>query len=249
MLIRESPYDIVLSILILVIFSFNALISYSKGGIILMAIGWLSWLFYILLQISLTKKTKLVAIFLLMMIVLFVRDDGRLLQYRDSITTLLNFKFGNIKPEDNNAIRERLGYFTATKEIFFTSPLLGVGYSGFYDAVTRTKAYAKGLTPKEDANANSHPHNTFLYYIAVNGILGALLSVFFFFFMISLIIRHMRDYNTFGKIFGSLLILSLFLVGSTTIWLFNGPIPILIFTILLHHQLIKKGMLPKNNYS
>ena len=104
-----------------------------------------------------------------------------------------------------NAIKSRTQYLFSTIDIMLEHPLFGVGYAGFYDAVTRTDAYQGRWGCREDSTSgregSSNPHNTFLYYASANGIPGLFISLFLFWSLMLVFWRYFARHGRKGVVF------------------------------------------------
>lgn len=119
----------------------------------------------------------------------------------------------------------RANYFIGVAEIIMEHPL-GVGYSGFYDAMTATEIYKSGHANEEDS-LEANPHSSFLYYTSAGGLIGGILSVALF----MLLLRSMRlglssTFGLPGGILFALLAASFLLIGLTVPYMFNSIIMI-----------------------
>jgi hypothetical protein len=72
----------------------------------------------------------------------------------------------------------RLAYVTGTAEILSKYPL-GVGYSGFFDAMTATDIYRSGQANREDS-LEANPHASFLWYATAGGVPGGAMALLVF---------------------------------------------------------------------
>lgn len=85
------------------------------------------------------------------------------------------------KGESNN---QRLAYLYGTIEILSKHPF-GVGYSGFYDAMTSTKTYRSPDAPVESSASEANPHATFLWYASAGGVPGLIMAVMVFIMLLN----------------------------------------------------------------
>jgi hypothetical protein len=82
-----------------------------------------------------------------------------------------------------------------TLEIVLRYPL-GVGYSGFYDAMSATDIYRFGRANAEESVADANPHATFLWYSTAGGLPGGILSIIVFVALLNDLRRGLN--STFG---------------------------------------------------
>lgn len=119
--------------------------------------------------------------------------------------------------------QSRMSYFFGVAEIVALNPL-GVGYSGFYDAMRATAVYNAGEAA-EESSLDANPHSGFLYYASAGGVIGGGLSLALFL----LLLRNMRiglvsSIGSPGKILFNLIALPYLLIGLTVPYIFNSII-------------------------
>jgi O-antigen ligase len=103
-----------------------------------------------------------------------------------------------LQPEGNTSAGTRDVFYRLAVEVFWRSPLLGVGWGGF--------PAAAGLT---DVSGN-YPHNLVLELLAETGVIGTLAFVIFVGFVLHGFIRDQGDMTDKNTVF------ALFLVGFAT---------------------------------
>jgi O-antigen ligase len=181
--LSSKKIDKLLIILFILINVFLLMISYSKLGAMMGALGILGFIF-IQFRGSILKmvKERLIPLFVIISLFLFwllASSTGE--EIRNAATTIYVHKLGE---GGSNAFdsgdKERLYYYFAVWEIFTSNPLFGVGYNGFLAAIESTDAHSSGEMSEEDSEVNANPHNAFLYYISANGILGWVVVIFLF---------------------------------------------------------------------
>jgi O-antigen ligase len=180
MAVREKRSDAWLAAVALVLCFFATAISYSKTAILICSFGLTAWL-ALYFRSLLRLRTAWIALGLLMVggcVALTTKE-----RFSESVTAVkrtIEIKFTNLDITDKYSLGARFQYFFGVKEIVEENPLLGVGYSGFYDAITQTQTYRSGVMVDEDPEAGtqgqSNPHNTFLLYASANGVPGFLLA-------------------------------------------------------------------------
>jgi len=120
--------------------------------------------------------------------------------------------------------RQRMMYLYGTMEILEEYPL-GVGYSGFFDAWTRTKAFQSPEASDELSPTEANPHSTFLWYATAGGVPGVVLSLGLFFSLIGLLWYGLRMvFGRGGVILFSLLAASYLVMGLTVPYLYSNHI-------------------------
>ena len=119
---------------------------------------------------------------------------------------------------------QRWSYVMGTIEILIKHPL-GVGYSGFYDAIMDTRIYSSSEASVENDIVTTNPHASFLWYMTAGGIPGGILF-FGALFSILNMMRHglMRSMGGAGAVFFTLVLAPYVLIGSTVSYLFNSLI-------------------------
>lgn len=119
---------------------------------------------------------------------------------------------------------QRASYFIGTVEIIAKHPF-GVGYSGFYDAMTATDVYRSDKAAQEASPAEANPHATFLWYTTTGGVIGGMLAVILFLLLLrSMRIGLIRSFERSGRILFYLIVGPMFLIGMTVPYLYNSTI-------------------------
>lgn len=181
MLIRKTSFDVTVALATGLVGVFASTVSYSRTSMLMSVAGLGAWAAVI--SYGCSKHTRRWQGAMLMASVvgisLFVGMTNVGANYRDSLGEILFRKVSGESSAEQSAT-ERAMYIVATAEIVSRHPL-GVSYSGFYDAVTATRAYDSGrMTPEDEQSGldgRSNPHNSVLYYASANGVVGLVLAV------------------------------------------------------------------------
>ena len=216
------------SIVTALICSFGCGISFSRIGWIIGALGVGAW-FYVLVFAKPSDRTARVRmkrkrrVWLPLLLLTFglafclpvVQENFAWIQ------SLIQQKDW-VKSESND---NRSTYFIGVTEIVAKHPL-GVGYSGFYDAITATDAY-RTVGAAEETSLDANPHSGFLYYISAGGIIGGLLATTLFILLLrSLRLGLLSAFGTSGGVLFALVAVPFLLIGLTVPYIYNSIIVI-----------------------
>lgn len=136
------------------------------------------------------------------------------------IQDLIQQKLSSV--EDSNAAR--WAYVTGTVEILSQRPF-GVGYSGFFDAMTATDIYRSGEAAEEESLVDANPHATFLWYTAAGGIPGGLMTLGVFVMLLnSMRFGLVWSMGRPGLVLFMLVALPFLVMGLTVPYLLNSMI-------------------------
>jgi hypothetical protein len=217
----------VLAVLATFVFTFGCAISYSRIGWFAGGLGLAAWGYVLLLARPRERadgrrlrRMRLVLVPLLVVLVMSVLSSPLGQQGFEWIQTLAEQKFSG----ENEGDSHRLAYVTGTAEIVSRNPF-GVGYSGFFDAMTATDTYRSGMAAQEESVLDANPHATFLWYTTSGGIPGCLMALMLF----AMLLNSMRV-GLVGAIGGPgwvlfvLLALPFGVLGLTIPYLFNSII-------------------------
>jgi hypothetical protein len=161
------------------LFLFGCALSYSRIGWFAGGLGLAAWGYVLLLARPRTRseRSRLTTIRLVLVPTLAVAlavvltsplgQEG--IQW---ILTLADQKLNTETESDTN----RWAYVLGTIEIMSRNPL-GVGYSGFFDAMTSTDTYRSGMALEEVSVTDANPHASLLWYASAGGIPAAVMAV------------------------------------------------------------------------
>jgi O-antigen ligase len=189
--------------------------------------GWLAVILGTTLQRQ-TKQRGLVigAVAVLLVIGLSATPLGE--QYVESVREFTDRKFRGIDVHDAHSVGTRYQYFWGVLDIFMAHPLVGVGYTGFYDAVILTPTYLSGFMADEgvglEAQRLANPHNAFLYYIAGNGVMGLVLGPLIFLQFVLVLRKSLWHHGTHGTILWVCIVTAYFVNAMTLPTLFNTEV-------------------------
>lgn len=149
-------------------------LSYSKTSMVIGLTGILTWLMVLGFSPKKWIFSRRGLVVAAVGLFLALGPTGQIRTMYESLVRSIETKFYKVTDLNvNTSVANRLGYYFASAEILASYPVFGVGYSGFYPAVVQTRSFKAGLI-EEDAAAGkrANPHNSFLYYIVANGLLG-----------------------------------------------------------------------------
>lgn len=176
----------VLMIIASSVFLFGTAISYSRIGWFAAVFGCIAWLYVLTLakpryfeQLKALRRSRrfFLPVFAFSLVSIFFLLDGyRIIEW---IIALLEQKFGNASQIGQGDLY-RWAYVMGTLEILAHSPL-GVGYSGFFDAMTNTEIYRSGVASPE-VGYEANPHASFLWFATAVGVPGFFMGMVIFCF-------------------------------------------------------------------
>ncbi len=206
---------------------FACTISYSRIGWFIGATGILLWVYILFIakansqrSVMSIKKARrtLVPLVIVLSVAFLISPIGE--KTFDWIKELAVTKLE--QQGESNSIR--WAYAIGTLEILSKYPL-GVGYSGFYDAMTQTDIYKSGRAAEEVSITEANPHASVLWYATAGGIPGLIVATITF----TLLLNTMRvglkaEFKTAGLI-SFILISSCYIVIAFTVpYIFNSII-------------------------
>jgi hypothetical protein len=125
---------------------------------------------------------------------------------------------------ENEGDTYRWAYVTGTAEIVARNPF-GVGYSGFFDAMTATDTYRSGMAAEEESVLDANPHATFLWYTSSGGIPGCLMALMLFVMLLnSMRLGLVHAIGRPGLVLFLLVAFPFLVIGLTVPYLFNSII-------------------------
>jgi O-antigen ligase len=177
---RRTRWDAPVALFCAVISVTACAISFSKTAILIGLCGIIAWSFVLGHAIG-QRRGRLRSLLLVVSVVGgvsvtldFVSRAG----FTEEIVRSVGGKFLDFDLRQKYSGGDRYLYFVAVGEVVVANPFVGVSYSGFYDAIVGTHAYETGEMADEDPDperrAVANPHNSYLYYIAANGVPGLL---------------------------------------------------------------------------
>lgn len=171
------------------VFVFGCGISYSRIGWFAGALGLIAWA-YILIAARpreraeklRLRKTRWVWVPLLAISLVVFQTTSLAQKNLQLIQTLVEQKISQTSTFEGSNL-QRAYYFIGVAQILMKHPL-GVGYSGFFDAMMVTDAYRSGKSAIE-VGYSANPHSAFLYYASAGGIPGAVMVIAVFIMMLN----------------------------------------------------------------
>jgi len=227
MLIRKTRLDAVVAVIVSLVGIFGASISYSKTAMLLAAVGVAAWVAVILAAMTGRQTRRLGAGLLALVLIIAVgissTTAGR--SYAETFKEFIRYKFYSLDYRENTSVESRGLYFFSVAEIVAQHPLTGVGYSGFYEAVTQTVTYRSGGAVEETASRTANPHNAFLYYASANGLPGLVVVVVLFLLFVDVLRRSLLPYyGNAGRVVWVCLSVAYFIHGNTLPTLYNTEV-------------------------
>lgn len=202
-----------------------ASISYSKLSMLMAGAGSVAWLSIVIRNLTMRQSRRVIIAMLLLLATAAIVKRDALAAYAKGVDAFIYYKFRNL---DHQSIGTRAQYFLITAEIVWAHPLLGVGYGGFYDAATSTRAYRSERSLKEDAEAGArgeaNPHSSFLYYASANGVPGIGLVAATMLTVFTVFARRLLRRGMTGRALWLCLVFGYLIFGLTLPSLFNTSI-------------------------
>jgi len=214
------------AIIATVIFAFGCGISYSRIGWFCSVMGLFAWV-YILIAARprepeeklRLKGTRRVWVPLLVVGLATFFASPPMQEGLHWIEILVEQKVTNEGEGDLG----REAYVQGVAEILLKYPL-GVGYSGFFDAMRATAVYGSGRANEEDS-LEANPHAAFLWYASAGGIPGGFMAIAVFLMLLNSLRVGLRSaMGRTGSVFFALAGLSFLLIGLTVTYLLNSII-------------------------
>lgn len=229
MVIRQRRADSVIAIITAAIGLCGAAISYSKLSMLMGLCGLIAWCAVAISQFGSRRSFHIGSLLAGLAIAVFIGLSQTAAgdEILNSLDKFIGRKVFGVVTVDAS-IQARYGYFPAVMEILANHPICGVGYSGFYDAVTATSLYNTTEMGEEDPEAaalgQSNPHNAFLYYTSANGAPGLVLTIMLFVWFLSALRRSLLPYSAVGVSVWVCLSTAYFINGMTLPTLFNTEV-------------------------
>lgn len=228
MLIHKRRADALIATAVALVGCFAASISYSRLSMLMASCGLAAWA-AVIVSTSTGRRSRRLGFGLLafvLTILLGISSTSLGQEYVISVSRFINNKFAVIDVE-NQDLTARYNYFWGVLEIFAEHPIVGVSYSGFYSAITVTRAYHSGSIGEEVGGPNqkgANPHNSFLYYIAANGSVGLVLVSMLFVSFLRILYRNFLPYGTPGLVLWVCFALAYFVNAMTLPTLFSTEV-------------------------
>lgn len=224
---NPRPIPRALAIAATAVFTFGCAISFSRIAWFAGGCGLLTWAYILFLarppektQRRIMQKTRLVLVPVIVtgLVALFNSPLGE--QGFEWISTLVEQKASVHEESDDT----RFAYVLGTAEIVLRYPL-GVGYSGFYDAMTDTDVYRSGVAAEEESPIMANPHAGLLWYMTAGGIPATLMAPLLLFLLLHSMRRGLVDaFGRSGWILFGLVALPYLVIASTVPYIFNSII-------------------------
>jgi O-antigen ligase len=230
MLVRRSPADVAVAIGVSVLGLVAAAVSFSKTSMTIAACGIVAWVFVLGGTVA-RRRLRLIGLATVVLVVSAVAYTGRSVEattYRTAVIRAVTLKFTGLSVKNRYSLGTRYMYFWGVAEIVARHPVVGVSYSGFYDAVIQTATYQTGSmaqeSPESGSQGASNPHNTLLYYASANGLPGFLLVTVIFVTFLGYAWRSLAEHGLSGRGVAVALAGGYFLYGMTLPDLLETPV-------------------------
>lgn len=209
------------------VFAFGCSISYSRIGWFAGGLGLIAWVYILVVvrprersQRRHLRKVRVVLVPALAFALVSLLSSPIGQEGLQWIQTLAQQKFSNQGDSDTT----RWAYVTGTAEILSRYPF-GVGYSGFFDAMTATDTYRSGNAAEEDSLVEANPHAAFLWYTTAGGIPGGLIALLVFVMLLnSMRFGLVSAMGRPGLVLFALVALPYVVIGLTVTYVFNSII-------------------------
>lgn len=217
----------VLAVIASLIFAFSCAISYSRIGWFAGGLGVIAWAYLICdsrpshrLQRQGLKKLRWAFLPVAVIALLIAPRIPAIQLGIEWIQILFQQKIAEMQESDDI----RWAYLTGTLEIVSRNPF-GVGYSGFYDAMTATDTYQGGNAAQEDSPADANPHASLLWYTTAGGIPGGVIATMVLILMLnSLRFGLCSATRNLGSVLFLLIALPFGVIYLTVPYIFNSII-------------------------
>lgn len=224
-LISTRRIDIILALVGGLACCFGAGISYSKIGMGTALAGVCCMILVILFKSKRERGDFLRATGILMCAaIFFYLGTTHGVAIAESLNNFFYLKSSSLdltldQSQQSASNQARTAYYLGVGEIMMAHPL-GVGYSGFYDAMTSTDTYLRGgFAAIEDADVGaageSNPHSTLLYYASAGGFFGGGLCLVIFFLLWLAMFRGLKPFGMVGVFVVTFTGLAFFIVFLT----------------------------------
>ena len=209
------------------VFAFGCAISYSRIGWFAGGLGLMAWAYVLLLarpRASFDRR-HLRSIRVVLVPVLVLGVSGLLMSPLGQLglqwmQTLAEQKFSGPSEGDT----QRWAYVTGTAEIISRHPF-GVGYSGFFEAMTATDTYRSGMAAEEESVVDANPHASFLWYTTSGGMPGGVMAILVFGLLLNSMRVGLRSaFGRPGLVLFIMAAMPFVVIGLTVPYLFNSNI-------------------------
>lgn len=215
------------SLIAALILGFGCAISFSRIGWFAGALGLFAWAYVMVIAKPLNpsnrrslKKMRRVLVPVVVFALVMAPSSRYVRDGLEWIQMLFQQKISSKQESDDI----RWAYFNGTVEIVSKYPL-GVGYSGFFDAMTDTDTYYSGSAAEEDSPADANPHATFLWYATAGGIPGGGMAIVITLMLFNSMRFGLRNaMRRPGTVLFSLVTLPYLVIGMTVPYLLNSMI-------------------------
>jgi hypothetical protein len=229
LLLSRRRNDVILAVLGTGVCGTGALISYSKIGLFACFMGILC-VAAAMMKIMASQRQRQALVCLLLIVpagILLVLNTARGQETYSSFRQMLHEKIESANPTESLSMQIRTSYLLGVGEIVLSYPI-GVGFSGFKEAMMRTEAYQGGGAADEEpiSAEDSNPHAFFLYYASAGGLVGGLLGLAAFSLLWRMLHRALRIYGFAGVVVANLSGMAYLIMAISVPYLLNSVIMI-----------------------
>jgi len=229
LLLSRKRIDVFIAFWGTVICGSGALISYSKIGLFACFAGFLCLTAVALKALWIRKSHLMFYFIVLLTIVSFIYSMSENSQvFYCSLKQMIVEKLNFMDSSKHKSTQIRMKYVVGVGEILLSHPV-GVGFSGFKEAMMITDAYHSGQAADESAinPADSNPHAFILYYASAGGFIGGTLSLAAFMLLWHMMHRGMRAYGLAGIAVANLTGMAYLVMAISVPYLLNSAIMII----------------------
>lgn len=224
-LLSRNRRDTILAVAAAMIFGVAVMLSYSKTGMFAAAMGFVS-LVAVSGKVAGSRRGGVllsIGFVVLLSLVGYLRSEGGQ-QVSVGLVQMLTEKLASAGSE-STSVQERWSYYQGVGEIITKHPI-GVGYSGFRDAMLDTDAYRSGAAADDSVSdiEQANPHALFLYYASAGGMVAAVLCVAGFLLLCWSLFSGLELYGLTGLLLAACSAVAFFVMGTSVPYLFNSTV-------------------------
>jgi hypothetical protein len=172
--LSSRRFDLYLALAALLMGGIASVISFSKISLISASLGIGAWCFFAFRELLVSRKWWIPIVLLMACIGFF---SGKAVDIYQSAEMVINLKLSGVGVDADSNDNKRYMYHLGVFEIARDNPIIGVGFSGFYDAIQKTSVAGEiNEDPESGKAGTSNPHSALLHYLSAMGIPGAVVA-------------------------------------------------------------------------